>query len=826
MRNISLIFLLVFTFCTGVFGQVKELKLNDKEYFDIPGLNVMVFQDIYPEGHQGGVGIIQNGERVATNGDIRLEPTPGQWAPIPIMKSRIVDKTSNEIRVVLTYPDSSRNKKGFNPINYPDLYFNYIVKVKGSGSSIEVTVDLDRPLPKEWIGKAGFNLELYPTVLFGKSWMIGNQSGIFPRQANGPVGIDNTGEIQPIPYGTGPKLVIAAESDAQRMIIESKTGDLQFVDGRTKHNNGWFVVRSLIQAGKTKDAVKWIISPNVIPGWKYKPVVHISQIGYHPNQQKIAVIETDMNDKITGTAVLFKITESGKHENVMAANPKTWGNFLRYRYYQFDFSKVVTEGMYYIAFGDAKTEPFRISAEVFKRNVWQPVLEYFLPIQMCHMRVNENYRVWHGLCHMDDALMAPVDINHFDGYMQGHSTLTKFKPLEEIPGLNTGGWHDAGDDDLRIESQAGETYILSLAYENFKVEYDNTLINEEKRLVEIHQPDGKSDILQQIQHGALSIVAGYKNLGRLYRGIISPTLNQYVLMGDVSNQTDNLRYSKALTGNERTAMHSAVLDDRLVFTENNPSRELTTSANLAATSRALKGFNDQLSAECLQIAEELWKIPGDDAMKTAGSKIHAAIELFLTTGKDEYRQYLLKNEKTIKEQISTIGWIIGRALPKINDKTFEVSIKAAVGAYAVKIAEQGMETPFGVPYRPHIWGAGWEIQDFGVKQYFLHTAFPDIVPKEYMLNAMNFVLGCHPGINTASFASGVGSRSMTTAYGYNRADWSYIPGGVTSGTALIRPDFPELKDFPYLWQQGEYVLGGGSSNFMFLVLAADKELNK
>ena len=50
-------------------------------------------------------------------------------------------------------------------------------------------------------------------------------------------------------------------------------------------------------------------------------------------------------------------------------------------------------------------------------------------------------------------------------------------------------------------------------------------------------------------------------------------------------------------------------------------------------------------------------------------------------------------------------------------------------------------------------------------------------------------------------------------------DWSYIPGGVISGTALIRPDFPELLVWPYLWQQTEYVLGGGSSHYMFLVLA-------
>src|SRR3712207_7758246 len=31
--------------------------------------------------------------------------------------------------------------------------------------------------------------------------------------------------------------------------------------------------------------------------WTYQPVVQISQVGYHPNQQKIAVIETDPTDQ-------------------------------------------------------------------------------------------------------------------------------------------------------------------------------------------------------------------------------------------------------------------------------------------------------------------------------------------------------------------------------------------------------------------------------------------------------------------------------------------------------------------------------------------------
>ena len=67
---------------------------------------------------------------------------------------------------------------------------------------------------------------------------------------------------------------------------------------------------------------------------------------------------------------------------------------------------------------------------------------------------------------------------------------------------------------------------------------------------------------------------------------------------------------------------------------------------------------------------------------------------------------------------------------------------------------------------------------------------------------------------------------MIPGYGFNRADWSYIPGGISSGTALIRPDFPELLAFPFLWQQGEYVLGGGTTDYLFLVLAANKVLNE
>ena len=807
-------------------AQKGQFRLNDQEYFENSGVSVMAFSDFYPSGHQGGVTVIMHGIRIAANGDLRLDEAPGQWQPTPKQQKRVTDKSDQLITAYLTYPDSANNRTGFNPIIYPELYFNYTVKTRAEGGSVIVTVDLDRPLPDEFIGKVGFNLELFPGALFGKTWMIDDQSGIFPRQVNGPAMYDKRGDIVAAePMASGQQLVVAPEDENLRLTIRSASGTLQLIDGRYLHNNGWFIVRTPIAAGTTQKAVEWIITPNSISGWIADPVIHVSQIGYHPLQQKLALVELDKNDLKRDTVKLVRIDADGKQQTVRYDKPFEWGKFLRYNYLSFDFSSVKAPGMYLVKYGDQTSQPFRISDDVFERNVWQPTLEYFLPVQMCHMRVNEKYRVWHGLCHMDDARMAPADTNHFDGYLQGESTLTSYKPGEHVPGLNTGGWHDAGDYDLRVESQSGEVYILTQAYEAFSINYDETSVDQHSRIVEIHQPDGKPDILQQIEHGALSVVGGYRNLGRLYRGIICPTLRQYTLLGDGINMTDGLIFSDDLKTGETTATHSSLADDRWVFTENNPPRELTTAAHLAAASRVLKGFNDTLSLQCLEIAEAIFGHDRTLTERATTAKIHAAAELFLTTGKRSYKDYILENKSLIVKEFRTIGWHLAPVLPKINDAVFTQSLTTAAREFSSEITRQGKETPFGVPYRPNIWGAGWDIQSFGVRQYFLHKGFPDVFPADYIYNALNFILGVHPGINTASFASGVGARSTTVAYGINRADWSYIPGGVSSGTALIRPDFPELLDWPYLWQQQEYVMGGGATNFMFLVLAANQLLS-
>ena len=154
------------------------LKLGAKGYLTAPGLDVIVFDDIYPDGHQTGVTIIQHGSRVAANGDLRLEPEPGQWSPMPTSAGkRVIDPATGTITQSLVYPDPTKNAQGFNPIFYPDLKLNYQVRVTPAGKGFRISVDLDTPIPREQVGRVGFNLELFPTPLFGKAWTLDRSNG-------------------------------------------------------------------------------------------------------------------------------------------------------------------------------------------------------------------------------------------------------------------------------------------------------------------------------------------------------------------------------------------------------------------------------------------------------------------------------------------------------------------------------------------------------------------------------------------------------------------------------------------------------------------------
>jgi hypothetical protein len=107
------------------------------------------------------------------------------------------------------------------------------------------------------------------------------------------------------------------------------------------------------------------------------------------------------------------------------------------------------------------------------------------------------------------------------------------------------------------------------AWENFKINRDETYVDYPTRYVDIHRPDGKPDLLQQIEHGTLNLVAQVVNIGHPARGIIVPNLHQYHHLGDAVNETDNLPYNASLKPYQTDGKSSGTMDDRWAFTTRN-----------------------------------------------------------------------------------------------------------------------------------------------------------------------------------------------------------------------------------------------------------------
>ena len=830
----------VFVFVTISSAYCQKLHLNSLGYFETTGLNVFVFSNQYNgfffDEKTAGIEIIHHGVRTATGGAVRLQPTPEQWDQIPVMTDRKVDKADNSIEVTLRYKDYDFDSK---------------VTVTAKDNGVIIRISLDKPLPEKLVGHAGFNLEFLPSAYFEKTYFADGKPGIFPLypssetevrplsqkipQFNGYSTFDDRGKgefLVPDPLVSGKELILAPEDPERLVKIQSTTGELMLFDGRLLAQNGWFIVRSLIPANKTGTVVEWYVEPNTIPNWKRKPVIGFSQVGYHPSQEKIAVIELDKNDTPLKDASLLQVMPDGQFVERLKADVKPWGNYLRYNYVTFDFTSVRDPGLYVIKYGDQQTDAFPVGTQVYK-DVWHPTLDVWFPVQMDHMLVREAYRIWHGLPFMDDALQAPVNIRHFDGYWMDSTTHTKYKPLEHIPGLNVGGWFDAGDFD--IETAHHCTAIMSFvdSWEMFGVNRDETSIDQKTRYVDIHHPDGKPDILQQIEHGTLQLIAQQKNIGFAVRGINFPHLYQYNHLGDGSTMTDNLPYNPMLKPYETDGLTSGTLDDRWVFTPSIPSLNYSAIAAMAAASRALKEYNPGLSQDALSTAIAAWEKQRKEPMPKGNPRFAwffnnteciAALQLSITTHDEQYSKRF--NELIWPQLDSALAWNIATAALAVPymPRDFKSKLESYVVKYKDEMDKLVRKNPYGVPIGTRGWAGDHELISWSITNYYLNREFPDLIGQEKVFKALTYLFGCHPYSNI-SFVAGVGTHSKKHTYGSNRADFSFIAGGVVPGVLLLKPDFLENKeDWPFLWGENECVIDI-CADYIFLANAAENLLN-
>lgn len=831
----SLLILSLLLIAGYMFGE--KLHLNNLGYYEQRGVNVLVFSNQYNgmfyDEKTAGIEIIHHGVRTVTGGAVRLQNTPEQWDLIPSMVSRNVN-ADGSIEVEL---------------RYADFDFNSRVKVEPQDVGFKISVLLDKPVPDKLVGKAGFNMEFLPSVYFEKSYLADGHPDYFPRYPAGNTVLrpssdkihqiynhttfDDRGRgefIEPQALASAHQFVLAPEAPEQNITIKSEDL-LSLYDGRNLAQNGWYILRSLLPAGKTGKVLEWYVQPSSVSSWVREPNIGISQIGYIPNQIKQSIIELDTHDTPLAQASVYQVGADGQSTLKLTADVKPWGKYLRYNYLTFDFSNIIDEGVYYIKYGEHKTNTFVISKDVFK-NIWHPTLDVWFPVQMDHMEVNEAYRVWHGVPYLDDALQAPVNEKHFDGYSMGPTTDTKYKPFERIPGLAVGGWFDAGDFDIQTDSHNRVLLNFAEAWENFKVGRDETFIDQKTRYVDIHRPDGKPDVLQQIEHGALNVVAQVKNIGHPVRGIVVPNLHQYHHLGDASTETDNLPYNPNLKPYETDGKSSGTMDDRWAFTNRIPMLDLSTAAALAASYRALKDYNPSLAAECLECAKKLYDESKDSMpniprqfmsanVRFPKMDAQAALELFISTNDPHYAK---RFESSLWASLNIApAFAMNYALKAIPymDKKYQKKLRPYVQKYKLSQDSLCRENPYGVPMSTRMWAGNGNVIDWAITNYFANKYYPDLISKDNVYRGLDYIMGCHPYSNL-SFVASVGVKSKKITYGNNRADFTFIAGGVVPGVMLLKPDFLENKDdWPFFWGENECVIGVGAA-FVFLSNAVEE----
>src|SRR4051794_22763390 len=107
LRSQAVLFSVVF-FSSPLLSSDFAMQVNDSGYLNTQGFSVMLYDStyhpIFVDQKNTAMEMILHGERIATNGDVRLMPTPEQWDLVAQLKGRQSDKENNRLTAQLSFP--------------------------------------------------------------------------------------------------------------------------------------------------------------------------------------------------------------------------------------------------------------------------------------------------------------------------------------------------------------------------------------------------------------------------------------------------------------------------------------------------------------------------------------------------------------------------------------------------------------------------------------------------------------------------------------------------------------------------------------------------
>lgn len=547
--------------------------------------------------------------------------------------------------------------------------------------------------------------------------------------------------------------------------------------------------------------------------------IRVNQLGYYPNAAKVATLigsaSTWELKSTSGTTVASGSTTAFGLDKDSGDNVQL-----------IDFSDVTTEGTYYLEAGGETSYEFEIANDIYKELMYD-ALKYFY--------YNRAAQPIEATYSHDASFARPA------GHTKDQAKCVEFAESRDTYGGThsldvTGGWYDAGDYGRYVVNGGIAAWTLLNQYERAekygradKYYGDNTMNIPEGG-------NGKPDLLDEVRPELefmlkMQVPSNYKRAGMVHHKVHDDRWTALGISPKESSDGERERVLKPPT----------------------TAATLNMAAAAAQGSRLFKDIDSSFANELVSAAEVAWEAAvanpaiyapfqatmgggayGDDNVDD--EFYWAAAELYITTGKSKYYDYMKSSKHFLEvpseltggeakqglvgafdwgnvEGLGSLSLLINKdVLSSSEVATLESNVKKAADAWIAIQNKQGygitIEQRVALFDNPTLTGYPWGSNSFVANQSIVFAYAYDVSgdAKYYhaLTTAMDYLLGRNP--NNQSYVSGYGSIPLENPHhrwfskqafpDYPSAPPGWLSGGPNSG----------LQD-PWVkgsgWKQGE-----------------------
>ncbi|HBL11018.1 MAG TPA: glycosyl hydrolase family 5 [Cyanobacteria bacterium UBA11162] len=472
----------------------------------------------------------------------------------------------------------------------------------------------------------------------------------------------------------------------------------------------------------------------------------INQVGYFPSSPKSAFLinltnlESDRVEivnvrtkRTVFTASLAEPQQDEASQDIIQA---------------IDFTPLDREGRYYLKYGSIESYPFVIGKDVYQDPFIKLLRSYYL--QRCGVALRDSVTgIGHSPCHLNDGIIAHSDDFHSAGEAKRAQ----------------GGWHDAGDFGKYVAPTAVTIGRLLSLYE----QYPNLFRDRQFSIPE--SGNGRPDLLDEVRVGLDWMVKMQRADGAVYR---------------------------KLSGKEWPGMilPNEDIQPRLIYGISTPETAKF-AAVMAMAARLYTSYDVLLAQQYLKAAQKAWDflqlepfmkvdwVEGDDSgsgkylasewdtseslKRDTDDRLWAAAELFITTGRSEFEDYLVGNiegwyyglfEWSDPSPLGMINYLMQTRYPgsdtvkqQIKDKLIQRvdSLMQKVGSSGYRLANHDFS-----------WASNKKAAEEGITLLYAYKLTGNREYFKAAIDQLDYLLGRNHF--NLSFITGVGSNSVRNVH--------------------------------------------------------------